>query len=405
MRTFSQLSDDGDVMTTGQRAAAAISLLVAAAAGAVVFVQHRPARGAATASPAGSGSGASADRAVPVTTAKTVQKDVPVLVEGLGTVTPLMSVTVRPQVDGRLDSVLFKEGQPVKKGEVLALVDPRPFSIQLQQGEAAFARDQANLKNAQLNLDRYTALRQQNLIPQQQVDDQRASVEQLAAATKADQATMASARLNLEYARIASPIDGVTGVRLVDPGNIVRQTDTTGIVLVTQLDPIAVIFTLPQDVLPRIQKAMAAGKPSVVAFARDAETKLGQGQLEVIDNQVNAQTATVRLKAVMPNPDRALWPNAFVKARLHIETIPNALVVPSAAVQRGPQGTFVYVVAPDKTVSPKNVEVAQIQAEQAIIAKGLGSGDEVVTDGQNMLRPGAKVAPRAPDGAGPRKQP
>jgi len=350
-------------------------------------------RGGATTAPAGTAPGAG-DRVVPVTTAAVVRRDVPVTVEGLGNVVPLMTVTVRPQVDGRLDRVFFKEGDPVKKGDLLAQIDARPFAIQLHQGEAALARDRANLANAQRTLERYTKLSQDTLVTEQQVDDQRATTAQLEAVTQADQATIESARLNLDYARITSPIDGVSGVRLVDPGNIVKAADTTGIVVVTQLDPIAIIFTLPQDDLPRVQQGMSKGKLVVDALARDGGKLLGSGTLELIDNQVNTQTATVRLKAHFGNASRAFWPSQFVKARLHLETEKDMIVVPAAAVQRGPKGTFVYVVTPDKTANPKPVEIASIEGDDAIVQKGLASGDIVVTEGQNQLKPGAKVAPR-----------
>lgn len=382
-------------MTPTTRITTAIVTIVALSAAGVVFVKGRTARGAVGgAGPTGSGSAAPGDRVIPVNVAPAVVKDVPVIVEGLGSVTPLATVVVKSQVDGRLDKVVFKEGDAVKKGDLLALIDPRPFSIQLQQGSAALARDNANLKNSQTNLDRYDALRKENLIPQQQVDDQRAAVAQLAAAAKADEATIASAKLNLDYARITSPIDGVTGVRQVDQGNIIRATDATGIVVVTQLDPIAVVFTLPQDDLPRVQKALQRAKPSVVAFARDGNQELGRGELQVIDNQVSAQTATIRLKATMPNTDRMLWPNQFVKARLQLEVLPKALVIPAASIQRNGPNTFVYVVGADKTVATRDVVIASIQGDDAILTKGLEGGDVVVTDGQSQLKPGAKVAPR-----------
>jgi membrane fusion protein, multidrug efflux system len=386
-------------VTRGLRIALVVAgLSVAAGAATIVGVRDRPARGA------GPSASASADRSVPVTTATATREDVPIVLEGLGTVTPLATVTVHTQVDGRLDRVFFKEGDAVTKGSPLALVDPRSFTIQLHQAEAAFARDTANLKNAHVNLDRYTALRKEGLVSQQELDDQRATTNQLEATTKADQAQIDSAKLTLEYARIVSPIDGVTGVRLVDPGNIVHPNDASGIVVVTQLDPIAVIFNLPQDDLPRVQRAIAAGKPPTVeAFARDDKQRLGVGELLLIDNQVNAQTATIKLKAILPNAERALWPNQFVKARLHAESRPNALVVPAAAVQQGPKGPFVYVVAADKRVSPKAVEVDAVLGERAVLAKGLEPGEVVVTDGQNQLKPGAKIAThdRADGGAGP----
>lgn len=384
-------------MTKGQRITVAVVTVAAASALGVVVVKGRTARGA---SPPAAASAAGGERMVPVNVARAVLKDVPIVVEGLGSVTPLATVVVKSQVDGRLERVAFNEGEAVKKGDLLAIIDPRPFSIQLQQGTAALARDDANLKNARVNLDRYATLRQQNLIPQQQLDDQRAAVAQLEASTKADEATIASAKLNLDYARITSPIDGVTGVRQVDPGNIVRASDATGIVVVTQLDPIAVLFTLPQDDLPRVQKAIRAGKPAVEAFARDGEQALGRGELQLVDNQVNAQTATIRLKATMPNPDRALWPNQFVKARLHLDTVPKALVVPAAAIQRNGASTFVYVVGPNDTAVNREVTLASIEGEEAILTKGIAAGDTVVIEGQGQLRPGAKVSVRAAKGAG-----
>jgi multidrug efflux system membrane fusion protein len=371
----------------------ALAALVGVAAIAFYAIKVRGDGSPAPGAPAGPAASAG-DRVVPVTTAVVVRRDVPVTVEGLGNVVPLMTVTVRPQVDGRLDRVFFKEGDPVKKGDVLAQIDARPFSIQLHQGEAALARDRANLANAQRTLERYTKLSQDTLVTEQQVDDQRATAAQLEAVTQADQATIEAARLNLEYARITSPIDGVTGVRLVDPGNIVKAADTTGIVVVTQLDPIAIIFTLPQDDLPRVQRGMSKNKLIVDALARDGGQNLGSGTLELIDNQVNTQTATVRLKAHFANAARTFWPSQFVKARLHLETEKDMIVVPAAAIQRGPKGTFVYVVAPDKTTNPKTVEVASIEGDDAIVQKGLAAGEIVVTEGQNQLKPGAKVAPR-----------
>lgn len=354
-------------------------------------------RGGAPGASAGAPGGApGGDRAVPVATAIAVRKDVPVILEGLGTVTPLATVVVKTQVDGRLDQVLFTEGQRVKKGEVIALVDPRPFTIQLHTAEANLAKDDAQLRNGQLNLERYETLRKGNLIPQQQVDDQRALVAQLDGTAHADKAQVESARLMLDYARITSPIDGVTGIRQVDPGNLVHASDANGIVVITQIDPIAVLFTLPQDDLPRVQRAMKAGKVAVDAYARDGIQKLGSGELLLVDNQVNAQTATIRLKSVLDNPAHALWPNAFVKARMHLTTVKGALVVPASVVQRGPNGTFGYVVSSDKTVSPRPIEVASIEGDVAVIAKGVAEGDVVVTDGQNQLKPGSKVQARPP---------
>jgi multidrug efflux system membrane fusion protein len=348
---------------------------------------------------AGPAAGAPTDRPVPVVLATVTQADVPIWLEGLGSVVPLATVSIKSQVDGRLDRVAFKEGQHVKKGDLLAQIDPRPFQIKLEQAQATLARDQAQLANARLNLDRYKALREQNLIPQQQVDDQQASVDQQAAAVRADQAPIDDARLSLDYARITSPIDGVTGVRLVDPGNIVHPADPGPIVVVTQLDPIAVIFTLPEDDLPRLAKELAAGKVAVDAYSRDGAEKLVRGEVALIDNQINQATATIRIKALFPNEKRALWPNQFVKARLLLTTRKAAIVVPAAVVQRGPQGAFAYVVGPGRTASPRPIEVDSLQGEQAIVAKGLAPGEEVVADGQAQLRPGSKIAPRGAEGA------
>jgi len=338
-------------------------------------------------------------RPVPVAVASVSQRDVPIYLEGLGTVVALATVTVKSQVDGRLDAVLFVEGQRVKKGEVIAQVDPRPFQAQLHQMEATLARDQAQLRNARLNLERYRDLRKQNLIAQQQVDDQQTQADQFAATVGIDQAQVETARLNLDYARIVSPIDGVTGIRQVDPGNLVHASDANGIVVITQLDPIAVLFTLPQDDLPRVSKALAQGPLSVEALSRDGNVKLGTGKVLLIDNQITQTTATIRLKAVFPNPDNALWPNQFVKARLLLTTRAGALVVPTPAIQRGPKGTFVYVVGPGNTVAVRPVELDSTEGALALISKGLTSGEQVVVDGQNQIRPGSLVQPRSAEGA------
>ena len=340
---------------------------------------------------------ASADRVVPVQTMPVVQRDVPVYLEGLGNVVPIASVQVRTQVDGRLDSVAFKEGQNVKRGDLLAQVDPRPFMIQLHNAQAALTKDSAQLRNGQLNLERYKTLRQQNLIPQQQVDDQQTLADQYVGAVATDQAAVESAKLNLDYARIVSPIDGVVGVRQVDPGNLVHASDATGIVVVTQLDPIAVLFTLPQDDLAAVSTEMAKGTLVVDAMSREGDKKLSSGKLTVIDNQINTTTATIRLKATFENPNRILWPNAFVKARITLSTRKGAIVVPAPAVQRGPQGIFAYVAAPDKTAQMRPIEVDITVGDLTIVTKGLQPGEQVVTDGQAQLRPGAKIAPRGAD--------
>jgi multidrug efflux system membrane fusion protein len=337
---------------------------------------------------------AAAARAVPVVAAAVQKRDVPIYLDGLGNVSAFRTVTVRSQVDGRLDQVLFKEGQQVKRGELLARIDPRPFQNQLKQAQGALARDEAQLKSAKLDLERYQLLVQKKLIAPQQADQQAATVGQLAGAIEVDRGQIDAAKLNLDYANIRSPIDGVTGVRLVDPGNLVHSTDANGLVLITQLDPIAVLFSLPQDMLPQVMEELAKRQLAVEAWSRDGAQKLATGELALVDNQINANTATLRLKAVFPNPQRLLWPNQFVKARLLLTTRKDALVVPSTVPQRGPEGTFAYVIQPDQTVQPRPIEVALTEGELAIIAKGLNAGEQVVVDGQSQLRAGAKVAPR-----------
>jgi len=333
-------------------------------------------------------------RPVPVVTAQVQQRDLAIYLDGLGTVAAAKTITVRPQVDGRLESVIFREGQVVHRGEVLAQIDPRPFQVQLEQGKGALTRDAAQLRTARLALARNLELLREKLVSQQDVDNQEAAVGQFQGAVRIDQAQIGSARLNLEYARITSPIDGITGVRLVDPGNLVRASDANGIVVITQLDPVAVLFTLPQDYLPQVAQQMELGALTVEAFSRDGNTKLGSGELLVIDNQINQNTATMRLKATFANPQRVLWPNQFVKARLLLTVRKGAIVVPTTAVQRGPEGTFAYVVGPDQTVQPHPVEVELTQGDVAAIARGLSPGEVVVADGAAALRPGAKVAPR-----------
>ncbi len=375
-----------------------LALAVALVAGGAWYFRSRDeARSGSGPQPSSS---AGAARPVSVVVAEAQLKDVPVYLEGIGNATPLATVTVKTQVDGRLEKVFFTEGQSVKRGELLAQVDPRPFQIALQQAQAAIARDTASAENARKNQQRYEALVEKKLIAQQQADDQKALADSAAAAVQADRAQANSASLQLEYSRIKSPIDGVTGVRLVDPGNIVHAGDANGIVVVTQLDPMAVVFTLPEDDLPRVTKALAAGPVDVEAYSRDASSLLAKGRLLLIDNQVNQQTATIKLKASFPNPDRALWPNGFVKARLLLTTQKGALVVPATAIQRGPQGTFVYLVDAANKVAVRKVVVDSTEAEHAILKSGLQAGDKVVVEGQGALRPGATVAPRAPAAAG-----
>jgi membrane fusion protein, multidrug efflux system len=335
-------------------------------------------------------------RAVPVLLAAAEKRDVPVWLEGLGSVAAFQQVSVRPQVDGRLEKVFFKEGQAVKKGQVLAQIDPRPFFVQLHQAEGALARDRATHHDAKINLERFTTLRGDKLVAQQQVDDQAAVAGQSEGAIKIDEAAVESARLQLDYAQIKSPMDGVAGVRLIDAGNIVHAADVnSAIVVITALDPAAVYLTTPQDELPRISAALKRGPVRCEAWSRDGAKLLGTGELAVVDNQINQSTATLRLKALVPNPDRALWPNQFVKARLLLDTKKGALVMPAAALQRGPKGTFVYVVGADQVAQSRDVNVAFVSDDVAVIAGGVNAGEQVVVEGANQLRPGTPVAARA----------
>jgi multidrug efflux system membrane fusion protein len=285
----------------------------------------------------------------------------------------------------------------VHKGDVLAQIDPRPFNIQLLSAQAARAKDQALAHDAQINFERMQSLSDQGVASKQQLEDARAQKDQYVASLLSDEATIESARLNLDYARIISPVDGVTGVRLTDPGNIVHAADQTGIVVVTQLDPTTVIFSLPQDFLPAIIKGQKIAPLNVDAFSRDGSQVLAHGELATIDNQVNAATATIRLKAVFKNPDLLLWPNAFVKARLRLQTKPLAIVIPSAALQQGPSGSFVFVVGDDKRVNQRAVVVSLVQDDDTILEKGVQPGEVVVVEGQAQVRNGSLVSSRQTD--------
>jgi multidrug efflux system membrane fusion protein len=333
--------------------------------------------------------------AVRVVLAPVEKKDVPVWLDGLGTVAAWQQVTVKPQVDGRLDSVAFREGQAVKKGDVLAQIDPRPFLVQLHQAEGNLARDEATVKNGKLNLQRYRELVAGKLIAQQQLDDQVAAVGTAEGALRADQAAIEAARLNLDYAAIKAPCDGVVGVRLVDPGNPVHASDAGGLVVITMLDPAAVLVTIPQDQLEVVAAALARGEVAVEVYSRDGARKLGAGTVYALDNQIAPATGTVKVKARLPNADRRLWPNEFVKARLLVDTAQGALVVPTAALQRGPQGSFVYVAAADGTAAPRPVQIARTSGDLAIVT-GVAVGDQVVVEGQSQLRPGAKIVAARP---------
>ena len=333
-----------------------------------------------------------ASRATPVVAASAQQGDIDVIVNGLGTVTPLRTVTVRTRVDGELVKVLFQEGQLVKEGQLLAEIDPRAFQVQLQQAQGQLARDQALLENARLDLERYQTLFQQDSIARQQVDTQASLVRQYEGAVTVDMSAIANARLQLDYSKINAPISGRIGLRLVDPGNIVRSGDTNGIVVITQLQPVAVLFTVPQDLLPAVMKRLQSGDSiSVEAWDREQKTKLATGRLASADNLVDPQTGTVKLKAQFDNADGGLFPNQFVNARMKLDTLHDVVIVPSAAVQRGSQGMFVYVVKPDNTVELRTVALGPLDGQRQAINSGLRAGETVVTDGVDRLRPGAQV--------------
>jgi membrane fusion protein, multidrug efflux system len=341
---------------------------------------------------------AAGPRAVSVAIAKAQSQDMPVYLVGLGSVTAFNTANIKSRVDGEIMEVNFKEGQFVKKGELLIVIDPRPYQVQLEQMQAQLFKDQASLRDAKLNLDRYTTLIPSGSIAQQQVDTQKATVDQLDGQVRTDQAQIDNAKLQITYCHITAPFDGRVGLRQVDPGNIVHATDTNPMLILTQLQPIAVIFTLPEDVLPRVAQHMKNATLSVEALNRDDQTKLATGKLLTIDNEIDQTTGTAKLKAVFDNKDDQLWPNQFVNARLLLEVRKNSTVVPTAAVQRGPDGTFVYAVKADNTVEVRNVTVALTQGDQTAIASGISPGDTVVTDGQDKLQGGSKIEPR---GVGP----
>jgi len=334
---------------------------------------------------------------IPVSVSTAQLRDMPYYLTGLGSVSAFYTDSIKTRVDGELVQVNFKEGQFVNKGDLLVVIDPRPYQVALEQAEAALFKDQASLRDAKLNYERYKGLLQNSgAMSQQQVDTQAALVDQLEGTVRTDQAAIDSAKLNLVYCHITSPISGRVGLRLVDPGNIVHATDTNPLLVITQLQPIAILFTLPEDQLPEVSQHMAKDTLEVDAYSRDDQTRLATGKLLTIDNQIDQSTGTARLKAVFDNKDNALWPNQFVNVRLQLEIRKNSTTVPAAAIQRGPQGTYVFVAKSDNTVEIRPVTVAFTQDNISNIASGISANENVVTDGQDKLQAGTKIEIRRP---------
>jgi multidrug efflux system membrane fusion protein len=376
-------------------------LIVAVIAAGAWYLRGRGSQ-ANSSSAAGSGTAAGKARAggarafvVPVVVATSTKGDLPVFYNGLGTVTAFNTVTVRTRIDGQLINVAFREGQLVKQGDLLAEIDPRPYQMQLEQAQGQLAKDVAARKDAEVNLERYKLLFKEGVIPQQQLDTQASSVGQFDGAIQTDQANIDNAKLNIAYCRITAPISGRVGLRLVDAGNMVHAADANGLLVITQLQPIAVVFTLPQDQLPPVYSRLRKGQElSVEAYDRDNTTKIATGKLLTIDNQIDTTTGTYKLKSVFNNTDNSLFPNQFVNVHLLVDTKKNVVIVPTAAILRGSQGIYVFAVGTDNTVKVRNITVAESNGTVTGVTSGLSAGDVVVIDGQDKLQDGSKVDPR-----------
>jgi multidrug efflux system membrane fusion protein len=381
----------------GSRRLWIVLLVLACLVGIGAWIAHgRQARVQPKPGPAGS---AQAPRPVPVVVAPVRTGDLSVFLSALGTVTPLNTVTVKSRVDGQLLRVHFTEGQIVHAGDLLAEIDPRPFQAQLIQAEGQVARDQANLANAQLDLERYKRLAAQEMIARQQLDTQQMVVNQAQAAMKMNEGNIDAIKLQLTYCRITAPITGRVGLRLVDPGNVIKAADSGGLVVITQLEPISLVFSVPEDSLRPILKRFRGGSSVAVdAFDREGRTKLATGTLAAIDNQIDPATGTVRMKASFDNKDGALYPNQFVNARVLIDVLHDALLAPAEAIQRGPQGPFVYVVKPDKVVQMRRIQVGPTEAGTVAVKTGVAAGEALVVDGAEKVQDGARVeaTPRRP---------
>lgn len=364
---------------------AALGAIVALLVVAVVAWRWLAAKPVATAKP----------RAIAVDIATVNRADVPVYLEGLGTVQAFYTVTITARVDGQIEKVAFKEGQDVKKGDLLVQIDPRPYQAALGVAIATRDKDRALLANAHRDMDRYAELEPEDLASKQTVDTQRALIAQLTAQIKGDEAAIDNARTQLEYTTIRSPIDGRTGIRQVDPGNNVHATGTTGMVVVTQLEPISIIFTLPEEAFGQLSEALARGTVTATALSRDDKEALDHGTVELIDNQIDQSTGTIRVKVILPNKQRRLWPGQFVNVRVMTQLQRQVLTIPATALERGPDGQFTYVVQPDSTIKVAPITAGEQTGDIVVVEKGLQAGDKVVASNQYRLQPGSLIRPSA----------